>query len=68
MATTTRRKPGKTTLRVARGSKGKVAKPQPVTLSPRITGQGKFFGRVQEAAKRLLQAVRDLKEKVKSWL
>ena len=68
MVTTTRRKPGKTTLRAARGSKGRAAKTPRVTLSPRITGRGKFFGQAREVAKRLLQAVRDLKEKVKSWL
>ena len=68
MVTTTRRKLGKTTLRVARGSKGRAAKAPRVTLSPRITGRGKFFGQAQEAAKRLLQAVRDLKERLKSWL
>jgi len=31
-----------------------------VTLSPQITGQGRFFGRVLVAAKQRLQAALDL--------
>jgi hypothetical protein len=59
MATTTRRKRGKTTLRAARASKGKAVVAPPAIPSQPTTGQEKSFGQALAAVKQRLQAALD---------